>query len=120
MKKVVLIALFALFGFSQAAEAKYNPPADVTTTRSDIIASRYMSKFGEKRDGKLEMSFDDYMRRPLTREDRRNMRRDEKDGVFLPDKQRFDAIDTNKDGYVDQEELSNYIRGLRDKGRNFY
>lgn len=117
MKKI-LFALFFVTIFCNNAVAKYNPPEDVSNTRSNVIANRYFNKLSESDDGK--MTFEEYQKRPITREDRRNMRQDQKDGKYLSDQERFKAMDTDGDGLVSREEMADYIRNVREEGRNFY
>ncbi|MBO5442333.1 MAG: EF-hand domain-containing protein [Alphaproteobacteria bacterium] len=120
MKLVSL--LFLCLGLAvTAAEAKYNPPAEgKVRSRSQEIAAYQMREFDEDGDGVLTV--EEYEKRfdKLTREDRRNLRRANKEGNYMSPEEQFKAMDTDEDGKVSEEERAVFIRKMRDEGNYFY
>lgn len=116
MSRLLTMCLFSVMFFCSIAEAKYNNPEGAGKSRR--ITNRYFNMLNETKDG--ELTLEQYKKREITREDRRNERRDKKDGVYLTDEEKFKAMDTDADGKVNPEEMSEYIKKLRENGRNFY
>ncbi|MDD4556893.1 MAG: hypothetical protein PHE89_06180 [Alphaproteobacteria bacterium] len=118
MKKIIPL-MFCLTVFcASPVFAKFNPPPEGYRTISDKMTDGYFNKLNETQDGK--MTLDEYKARDLTREDRRNMRKDQKSGNYKTDAQVFEEMDEDKDGFVTKEEMNAYIRKVRKDGRNFY
>ncbi len=119
MNKTVLI-LFGMI-WAVSAEAKYNFPEKANVkSRSEEIAAYQMKELDEDADGVL--TEEEFMKRfdMLSREDRRNIRRAKKDGVYLSPAEQFKAMDTNKDGKVSAAERAVYIKQQRDSGSRLY
>jgi len=105
----------------QTAAAKYVFPKDhQVKSRSEEIAAYQMKEYDEDGDGVL--SEEEFEKRfdKLTREDRRNIRRNKKNGVYLSPDEQFKAMDKNNDGKVDERERAEYIREQRDNGNFLY
>lgn len=120
MKVLSLLILFLSLAAS-AAEAKYNPPAEgKVRSRSQEIAAYQMREFDEDGDGVL--TSEEYEKRfdKLTREDRRNLRRANKEGSYMSPEEQFKAMDADGDGKVTEEERATFIRKMRDEGNYFY
>lgn len=119
--KIFSLLVLCLGIVSGIAEAKYNAPAEgKVRSRSQEIASYQMREFDEDGDGVL--TSEEYEKRfdKLTREDRRNLRRAQKEGSYMSPEEQFKAMDTDEDGKVSEEERSNFIRKMRDEGNYFY
>ncbi len=120
MKFLSLLVLWSALFFS-VAEAKYNAPAEgKVRSRSQEIAAYQMREFDEDGDGAL--TAEEYERRfdKLTREDRRNLRRAQKEGNYMSPEEQFKAMDADEDGKVSEEERAIFIRKMRDEGNYFY
>ena len=92
MKKV--FALFVLLGMAGIAEAKYNAPEGIVS-RSDKIANWQLGELDADGDGKL--SLDEFKRKTENygRDERRNVRRAKKEGIYMSPEQQFKAADTD-------------------------
>ena len=79
-----------------------------------------MKEYDEDGDGVL--SLEEFEKRfdKLTREDRRNIRRNKKNGTYQSPEEQFKAMDKNGDGKVDERERAEYIREQRDNGNYLY
>lgn len=120
MKKLILMTLGLIFAATMA-EAKYTFPKDANVkSRSEEIASYQMKEYDKDGDGSL--SQDEFEKRfeKLTREDRRNIRKAKQNGTYMTPEEQFKAMDTNKDGKVDEQERAIFIRKMRDSGVNLY
>ncbi len=102
-----------------AADAKYVAP-DGVESRSDKISSYQMKGLDEDKDGKL--TEEEYKERfnKLTREDRRNQYKAQKEGTYKSPEDQFKAMDINEDGKVTEEEMSKFISKMREEGNYFY
>lgn len=117
MKKIV--ALLFLMLFIGVAEAKYNAPEGIVS-RSDKIANWQMNELDANKDGKL--SVDEFKRKAENygRDERRNVRRAKKEGFYMSPEQQFKAADTDKDGFLSDAELADFIRQQRDDNEGIY
>lgn len=117
MKKFLF--LFVLLGTIGIAEAKYNAPAGIES-RSEKIANWQLGELDADRDGKL--SPDEFNRKVdnYGRNERRNVRRAKKEGIYMSVQQQFKKADTDKDGFLSDAELANFIRMQRDKHEGLY
>ena len=52
--------------------------------------------------------------------DRRNIRRNKKNGTYQTPEEQFKAMDKNNDGLVSEKERADYIREQRDNGNFLY
>lgn len=115
---VAFLLCGVLFG---AAEAKYVFPKDhQVKSRSEEIASYQMKEYDEDGDGVLSQEEFEKRFDKLTREDRRNIRRNKKNGTYQSPEEQFKAMDKNNDGKVDERERAEYIREQRDNGNYLY
>ncbi len=115
---VVLVGVWLLSG---QAWGKYTFPEGMPVkSRSEEIASYQMREYDKDKDGKL--SLEEYESRfdNLTREDRRNIRRNKKNGTYKTPEEQFKEMDKDKDGFVDEQERAEYIRKLRDNENYLY
>lgn len=104
-----------------AAEAKYVFPKDQPVrSRSEEIATYQMKEYDTDGDGVLSQEEFEKRFDKLTREDRRNIRRNKKNGTFQSPEEQFKAMDKNNDGKVDERERAEYIREQREKGNFLY
>ena len=110
MKK--FLALFVLLlGMAGIAEAKYNAPEGIVS-RSDKIANWQLGK----------LSLDEFKRKTENygRDERRNVRRAKKEGIYMSPEQQFKAADTDEDGFLSDSELAEFIRKQRDAHEGLY
>ena len=108
---VVLAGVLLLSG---QAWGKYTFPEGMNVkSRSEEIASYQMQEYDKDKDGKL--SLEEYERRfeNLTREDRRNIRRNKKKGTYKTPEEQFKEMDKDGDGLVDEQERAEYINNQR-------
>ncbi len=117
MKK--FLALFVLLAAVGTAEAKYNAPEGIVS-RSDKIANWQMNELDGDGDGKL--SPDEFKRKTANygRDERRNVRRAKKEGIYMSPEQQFKAADTDEDGFLSDAELADFIRKQRDEHEGLY
>lgn len=117
MKK--FFALIIGLTIAGIAEAKYNAPAGVVS-RSDKIANWQMGELDTNGDGKL--SLDEFKRKTdnYGRDERRNVRRAKKEGIYMSPEQQFKAADSDKDGFLSDAELAEFIRKQRDAHEGLY
>ena len=57
------------------------------------------------------ISRDDYVNRKLTRGERREIRRDKKQGTYKSPTEEFDLMDKNKDGFLEPSEMNEFYVG---------
>lgn len=116
MIKFIAVLFSVLLAFTQVVEAKYKNPEG--RSKSIQTTNRYFNILNDSKDG--EMTLEQYKARDLTRNDRRNMRKDKKNGVYISDEERFNAMDIDADGVVTKEEMQTYIKGINQEERSFY
>ena len=101
--------------------AKYTFPEGANVkTRSEEIAAYQMREYDKDKDGLLSLEEFEARFDKLTREDRRNIRRNKKNGTYKTPEEQFKEMDKNKDGVVDGTERAEYIRKQRDSGNYLY
>ena len=117
MKKV--FALFVLLGMAGIAEAKYNAPEGIVS-RSDKIANWQLGELDA--DGDVKVSLDEFKLKSENygRDERRNVRRAKKEGIYMSPEQQFKAADTDEDGFLSDSELAEFIRKQRDAHEGLY
>lgn len=119
MKSWMVLAGIVLL--SGQALGKYTFPEGMSVkTRSEEIASYQMREYDKNQDGQL--SLEEYESRfdNLTREDRRNIRRNKKKGTYKTPEEQFKEMDKNNDGFVDEQERAEYIANQRKNGDYLY
>ena len=57
------------------------------------------------------ISREDYVNRKLTRGERREVRRNKKQGIYKSPQEEFDLMDKDQDGFVDSKEMNEYYVG---------
>ncbi len=82
------------------------------------MADGYFRQYNESKDDK--MTLEQFQNRDVTRDDRRKIRKDQKAGTYVSDKQKFEEMDEDKDGFVTREEMQKYISKTRKSGGEFY
>ena len=87
---------------------------------SEEIAAYQMREYDKNDDGQLSLEEYESRFENLTREDRRNIRRNKKNGTYKTPEEQFKEMDKNNDGFVDEQERAEYIRKLRDSGNYLY
>lgn len=117
MKKIILV--LAVLSFPFLAVAKYNAPKGIVS-RSDKIANWQVETLDKDGDGKL--SIDEFKKKTENygRDERRNVRRAQKEGIYMTPEQQFKAMDTDEDGLVSDEEMAEYVRKQRDSTDGLY
>lgn len=121
MKRLSGLSVLILLGMAGVAEAKYVfPPDHQVKSRSEEIAEYQMKEYDKDGDGALSLEEFEKRFEKLTREDRRNIRRNKKNGTYQTPEEQFKEMDTNKDGFVDEKERSEYIRKQRESGDYLY
>lgn len=112
MKKKLFLLAGLMFIFSVSVEAKYVYPEGATTT-SERRVNRRIKKYDTDQDGGL--TFDEYQkyREVRTRDERRMERRAKKKGTYVSPRDAFDAMDSDGDGTVSREEMTEYEKSLR-------
>lgn len=120
MKKLTLMTLGLIFA-ATIVEAKYTFPKDANVkSRSEEIAAYQMKKLDKDGDGSLSQEEFEKRFETLSREDRRNIRKAKENGTYMTPEEQFKAMDTNKDGKVDEQERAVFVRKMRDSGINLY
>ena len=101
--------------------AKYTFPEGMPVqSRSEEIAAYQLREYDKDNDGKLSLEEFENRFDNLTREDRRNIRRNKKKGIYKTPEEQFKEMDKNGDGLVDEQERAEYIRKQRDSGDYLY
>ena len=121
MKRLSGLSVLILLGMAGVAETKYVYPNDNQEKRSSEEIAEYQMKEYDK-DGDGALSLEEFEKRfeKLTREDRRNIRRNKKNGTYQTPEEQFKAMDKNNDGLVSEKERADYIREQRDNGNFLY
>lgn len=119
MKKSVILAFGLVIAFSAYVQAKYEAPPGIVT-RSDKITNWQLNELDEDGDGKLTL--DEFKKKTENygREERRNVRRAQKEGFYMSPEEQFKAMDKDKDGKVSDEEMADFVREQRDKHGMYY
>ena len=121
MKRLSGLSVLILLGMAGVAEAKYVfPPDHQVKSRSEEIAEYQMKEYDKDGDGALSLEEFEKRFEKLTREDRRNIRRNKKNGTYQTPEEQFKAMDKNNDGLVSEKERADYIREQRDNGNFLY
>ena len=114
----VLVVSLLLCG---SVGAKYTFPEGANVkTRSEEIAAYQMREYDKDKDGLLSLEEFEARFDNLTREDRRNIRRNKKKGTYKTPEEQFKEMDKNKDGFVDGAERAEYIRKQRESENYLY
>ena len=121
MKKFYVVCLALLMAYS-VAEAK--------PRMADNYVSQYMqttiyqiAQYDKDDDGRLSPEeFGAKDTRKLTRDDRRQIRKAKKEGIYQNSTDQFTTIDENADGFLTVKELEKYIKNQseRTKGKVRY
>lgn len=119
MKKFGLVVLSFIVGFSAYAQAKYEAPKGIKS-RSDKITSWQINELDEDGDGKLTL--DEFKKKTENygREERRNVRKAQKEGFYMSPEEQFKAMDKNKDGKVSDEEMAEFVKEQREEHGMYY
>lgn len=119
MKKFGLIILSLIVGFSGVAGAKYEAPEGIRT-RSDKISTWQRNELDTNGDGKLSLEEFKEKKQDYSREDRRNVRKAQNEGIYMTPEEQFKAMDVDKDGFVTEDEMATFIRVQRDEYGMYY
>ena len=121
MKWLSGLSVLILLGMAGVAEAKYVfPPDHQVKSRSEEIAEYQMKEYDKDGDGALSLEEFEKRFEKLTREDRRNIRRNKKNGTYQTPEEQFKAMDKNNDGLDSEKERADYIREQRENGNFLY
>ena len=121
MKRLSGLSVLILLGMAGVAEAKYVfPPDHQVKSRSEEIAEYQMKEYDKDGDGALSLEEFEKRFEKLTRDPRRNIRRNKKNGTYQTPEEQFKAMDKNNDGLVSEKERADYIREQRDNGNFLY
>ena len=112
MKKLFLL----LSGFwllaAGVVEAKYVMPKDSLPAKEKQAGrkARYQLRNLDK-DGDGRLNLEEFKSRKLSREDRRIIRRQKKEGTYKSPEEIFKAMDVDNAGYVTPEQMADFYAG---------
>ncbi len=121
MKKFYVVCLALLMAYS-VAEAKPRM-ADNYVSQYMQTAIYQIAQYDKDDDGRLSPEeFGAKDTRKLTRDDRRQIRKAKKEGIYQNSTDQFTTIDENADGFLTVKELEKYIKNQseRTKGKVRY
>ena len=112
MKKFFLILAGMSFLSAGWVEAKYVMPKDSlpAAERQARKKSGYQMRTLDK-DGDGKLSLEEFKSRKLSREDRRIIRRQKKEGTYKSPEEIFKAMDADKGGYITLEQMTDFYAG---------
>lgn len=114
MKKLVLLLSGLWLLVAGAVEAKYVMPKDSLPAKEKQAGrkARYQLRNLDK-DGDGKLSLEEFKSRKLSREDRRIIRRQKKEGTYKSPEEMFREIDVDGTGYIDAGQMADFYAGKK-------
>lgn len=114
MKKLVLLLSGLWLLAAGAVEARYVMPKDSLPAKEKQAGrkARYQLRNLDK-DGDGKLSLDEFKNRKLSREDRRIIRRQMKEGNYKSPEEMFKEMDVDGAGYIDAGQMADFYAGKK-------
>lgn len=103
MKKIIFILTII---FSLNVQAKYIQPEGVATL-GDKNARYQFNYLDTKKIGKITL--EQYKNKRVTRDVRRQIKKDKDEGKYLSPEQEFNQMDTDQDGFITESDLAKFL-----------